>query len=101
MKDDRLLSVLQAKSLILLFLLTSVALCAQDAGLVQRALTNEVRAATDAQHPMRYFLRKASPRLITTKEICETADGAVARLVAVNDAPLSPKKKQHKQTRLE
>ena len=69
-------------------------------GLVHRALANEVRAASDSQHPMRYRLRKLSPRLTTTKEICETADGAVARLVAVNDAPLSAADEQREQVRL-
>lgn len=89
------------KSLILVFLLTGIVARAQDAGLVQRAIANEVRAASDSQHPMRYRLRKASPRLTTTKEICETADGAVARLIAVNDAPLSAADEQREQTRLD
>lgn len=89
------------KSLILVFLLTGAAVHAQDAGLVQRALANEVRAANDAQHLMRYRLRKSSPRLTTTKEICETADGAVARLIAVNDAPLSAADEQREQARLD
>jgi hypothetical protein len=91
----------QAKSLILVFLLTGIAARAQDAALVQRALANEVRAANDTQHPMRYRLRKSSPRLTTTKEICETADGAVARLIAVNDAPLNQADEQREQARLD
>ena len=70
-------------------------------GLVQRALANEVRAATDSLHPMRYRLRKSSPRLTTTKEICETKDGAVALLVAINDKPLSPSDEQQEQARLD
>ncbi len=57
--------------------------------LVDRALANELTAAQDASHPMRYQLRKTSPRLTTTKEIVETKDGEVARLIAVNDKPLS------------
>ena len=73
---------------------------ADEVGRVQRALANEVRAATDSQHPMRYRLRKSSPRLTTTKVICETADGAIARLVAVNDSPLSAGDEQREQTRL-
>jgi hypothetical protein len=71
-----------------------------DDALVKRALTNEVRAAGDAQHPMRYCLRKSSPRLTSTKEILETKDGAVARLIAVNDSPLSAEDEQKEQTRL-
>ena len=91
----------QAKSLILVFLLVPLVARTQEPGLVQRALANEARAANDAQHPMRYRLRKSSPRLTTTKEICETADGAVARLIEVNDAPLSAVDEQREQTRLD
>jgi len=68
---------------------------------VQRALANELRAASDSQHPMCYHLRKTSPRLTTTKAICETADGAVARLIAVNDAPLSTADEAREQGRLD
>jgi hypothetical protein len=71
-----------------------------DDGLVQRALANEVRSASDTQHPMRYRLRKQSPRLSSTKEICETKDGAVARLVAINDSPLNAADDLKEQTRL-
>ena len=49
---------------------------------------------------MRYRLRKLSPRLATTKDIVETRDGAVARLIAVNDKPLSPADEQKEQDRL-
>ncbi len=38
---------------------------------------------------MCYQLRKISPRYSTTKKICETGDGEVARLIAINDMPLS------------
>lgn len=89
------------KSLILVFVLAGIAAHAQDAGLVQRALANEAHAANGAQHPMRFRLRKSSPRLTTTKEICETADGAVARLIAINDAPLSVADEQREQARLD
>ncbi len=71
-----------------------------DDALVKRALTNEVRAAGDLRHPMRYFLHKSSPRLTSTKEIFETKDGAVARLIAVNDSPLSAEDEQKEQARL-
>ena len=69
--------------------------------LVQRALANEVRAATDLLHPMRFRLRKSSPHLTNTKVICETKDGAVALLVEVNDKPLSPTDEQREQARLD
>lgn len=93
------------RSLILVLLMTAAAFQkapaqADEDALVQRALANEMRAATDALHPMRYLLRKSSPRLTTTKEICETKDGAVARLVAINDKPLSTADEQREQSRL-
>jgi hypothetical protein len=49
---------------------------------------------------MRYKLRKSSPHLTSTKEIFETRDGAVARLIAINDRPLGPADEQKEQARL-
>ena len=72
----------------------------QGQALVDRALANEYNAAQDANHPMRYELRKSSPRLTTTKKICETRDGDVARLIGLNGEPLSPADEQKEQTRL-
>ena len=69
--------------------------------LLERALATELRAARDASHPMRYRLRKSSPRLTSTKEIFETKDGAVARLVSINDKPLSQADEQKEQARLD
>jgi hypothetical protein len=57
--------------------------------LVQRALAAELQAAQDSSHPMRYLLRKSSPRLTTTKDMIETSEGSVAMLVSVNDQPPS------------
>jgi hypothetical protein len=68
--------------------------------LVERALANELNAAEDASHPMRYQLRKTSPRQSTTKEILETKDGEVARLITVNDQPLSPDAETNEEARL-
>lgn len=68
--------------------------------LVDRALANELAAAQDASHPMRFQLRKTSPRLTRTQEIFETRDGLVARLIAVNDNPLSPTDEQVEEARL-
>jgi hypothetical protein len=84
--------------LLIVVLRTGASAPAEEQSLVQQALANEVSAAKDSQHPMCYRLRKSSPRLTTTKEICETADGAVARLVSVNDAPLSATDEQREQT---
>lgn len=68
---------------------------------VDRALANELAAAQDLSHPMRYRLRRSTPRLSTTREIYETRDGDVARLLAVNGRPLSPAAAADEQARLE
>jgi hypothetical protein len=72
-----------------------------DASLVKRALASELQRSQDTQHPMRYRLHKSSPRLSTTKEIFESKDGAVARLVAINDKPLNATDAQTEQDRLD
>jgi hypothetical protein len=73
----------------------------QAQALVERALATELRTAQDASHPMRYRLRKSSPRLTSTKEIVETRDGDVARLVSVFDQPLSQADEQAEEARLD
>ena len=73
---------------------------AADAEFVRRALAAELTSVQDPQHPMRYRLRKSSPRLSTTKEILETRDGAVALLIAIDDKPLSAADRQKEQDRL-
>jgi len=60
--------------------------------LVRRALQH--RAEADANHrPLRYLLHKTEQRhggtQDTTKDVIETRDGDVARLVAINGKPLS------------
>ena len=77
---------------------------AQAQALVQRALATESHAAQDLSHvghPMRYRLRKTSPNLTSTKEIVETRDGDVARLISINDQPLSQADEQKEQARLQ
>lgn len=69
--------------------------------LVKTVLEAELNAAQDTTHPMQYRLRKASPRLATTKLIVETKDGDVARLVSINDGPLSAQDEQNEQARLQ
>ena len=56
---------------------------------VNRAAHNELATSLDP-HPFRYTLRKVDNGKVTTKEIIETKDGDVARLIAVGDKPLSP-----------
>jgi hypothetical protein len=72
-----------------------------DNALVAQALEVELRAAQDTGHPMEYLLRKSTPRLTSTKEIIETSDGAVARLVMINDAVPSPSDREKDDARLE
>ncbi|HEV7219256.1 MAG TPA: hypothetical protein VGN39_10305 [Terriglobales bacterium] len=69
--------------------------------LVKRALALELNAAQDIKHPMRYRLRKVTSRISSTKEIIETKDGAVARLLELNGRPLSQAEEQKEQSRLE
>jgi hypothetical protein len=54
---------------------------------VTRAAHNEM--AKTKTHPFRYTIRKVEDGKITTKEIVETKDGDVARLIAVGDKPLT------------
>lgn len=77
---------------------------AQAQALVQRALATESQAAQDLSHfshPMRYQLHKTSPRLSSTKEIVETRDGDVARLLEINGQPLNATDEQKEQARLQ
>lgn len=74
---------------------------AQAQALAGRALATEMRTAQDPNHPMRYRLRKSSPRMTSTKEIVETRDGDVARLVRLNDQPLSQSAEQLEEARLD
>jgi hypothetical protein len=69
--------------------------------LVHAVLQTELTSAQDPSHPMQYRLRKVSPRLATTKRIVETKDGDVARLLSINDGPLSPQDEQNEETRLQ
>jgi hypothetical protein len=76
---------------------------AQAEALVQRTLATESHAAEElghASHPMRYRLRKTSPRLTTVKMIVETREGDVARLVSINDQPLGAADEQKEEARL-
>jgi hypothetical protein len=74
---------------------------AQAQALVERAVASEMRTAQDTSHPMRYRLRKSSPRLTSVKEIFETRDGAVARLLSIGDKPLSAADEEKEQARLD
>ena len=67
--------------------------------IVRRASQNEL-SSSNGNHPFRYRLRKVDDGKITTKEIVETKDGEVARLVAINDKPLDADAQQTELERL-
>jgi hypothetical protein len=65
--------------------------------LVRRATEHRIDAS-QTHHPQRYLLRKTDGLRDNTKDIIETRDGAVARLVALHGQPLDA---QANQTELE
>ncbi|HSY34494.1 MAG TPA: hypothetical protein VK814_01965 [Acidobacteriaceae bacterium] len=68
--------------------------------LVRRAV--ELRLEEEKSHrPVRYVLRKTDGNHETTKEIIETKDGDVARLIAINGQPLTPEQEQAEMNRLD
>jgi hypothetical protein len=69
------------------------------AALVHHAVQQRLDA-TRTHRPLRYLLRKKDEQHDTTKDIIETADGAVARLVAMNGQPLSAQANQAELERL-
>ena len=90
--------------LLLLLALTPAAISQPDQpidapGLVRRAVQNRMDA-TKTHRPLRYLLRKTDEHHDTTKDIIETGDGDVARLVAINGQPLSPEANQAELDRL-
>ncbi len=67
--------------------------------LVRRAIQHRLEADRNHQ-PLRYRLRKTGEQHDTTKEIIETKDGDVARLVALHGQPLSDQANQAELDRL-
>ncbi|MHB1794237.1 MAG: hypothetical protein ACYCPO_04670 [Acidobacteriaceae bacterium] len=68
--------------------------------LVETAIENEINNSYGRRPPVRYLLRKKTRDTGTTKEIVETNDGGVARLVAIHDQPLTPSQTQAELERL-
>ncbi len=69
--------------------------------LVQAALENEIDNSYGHRPPVRYLLRKITRNTDTTKQIVETRDGGVARLIAIHDQPLTPSQTQAEVQRLQ
>jgi hypothetical protein len=68
--------------------------------LVQAAIENELKDSYGHRAPVRYLLRKKTRNTDTTKEIVETHEGGVARLVANHGQPLTPTQLQTELQRL-
>ncbi len=69
------------------------------AALVRRAIQNREDAAK-THRPLRYLLRKTDDHRDTTKDIIETDQGDVARLIAIHNQPLTPEANQAELDRL-
>ena len=69
------------------------------AALVRRAIKNREDAAK-THRPLRYLLRKTDDHRDTTKDIIETDQGDVARLIAINNQPLTAEANQAELDRL-
>lgn len=74
------------------------AAAADPQALVRRAVHNDLTSHDGID--VRFTLRKQDEKGISTKEIIETKDGDVARLVALGDKPLSPEADQAEIQRL-
>ncbi|HEY0759025.1 MAG TPA: hypothetical protein VGD59_07210 [Acidisarcina sp.] len=70
------------------------------AALVRRASHNELQSNNANGQSVRYKLRKVDVKGVTTKEIVETKDGGVARLIAIDDKPLTPEQQKKELDRL-
>jgi hypothetical protein len=97
----------QAHTLALLLSLLNLALPAHaqperqtdPTNLVRRAIQNREDAAK-THRPLRYLLRKTGDHRDTTKDIIETDQGDVARLIAINNQPLTSEANQAELDRL-
>jgi hypothetical protein len=67
--------------------------------LVRRAIQNREDAAK-THRPLRYLLHKTGDHRDTTKDIIETDQGDVARLIAIHNQPLTPEANQAEVDRL-
>ncbi len=68
--------------------------------LVRRAAQNELGINRAPGQPFRYKLHKIDDGKINTKMIVETRDGDVARLISLNDKPLTPEEQSDELARL-
>lgn len=69
--------------------------------LVQQVVYNEVNGTKSDHLRFTYRTRKETPKGTTTKQIIETREGTVSRLIAVNDQPPSSEQRQQDQERIQ
>lgn len=73
--------------------------------LVQRAAANELRAnegrASRGEQPVRFRLYKESEKGTTSKQIVQTRDGSVAKLLSIDGEPLTHEQEQAEIARLQ
>ncbi len=79
---------------------SQTAVAVDPTALVRRAVQHRLDAAKN-HHPLQYFIRRVDERHDNTKLIIETADGDVARMVAINGKPLSPDAEKAEMDRLD
>lgn len=81
------------------------AIVSDPVALVRRAAANELRAIDDrvaqGPAPVRFLLYKEDEKGSTTKEVVQTRDGSVARLIAINGKPLTPEQESTEAARLQ
>jgi hypothetical protein len=70
------------------------------AKLVHDTIENELKHADEPTKYM-YKDRRQTPRLTTTKQMVETTDGTVARLIAWNDQPPTPEQRAEDDAKLQ
>lgn len=69
--------------------------------LMQQVCANEIRNFYGTRQPLRYQLHKITAKSDTTKEIVETRQGGVARLIAAGGEPLNQSQRQFESDRLQ
>ena len=69
--------------------------------LVQQVVYNEVNGTKNDHMRFTYRTRKQTPKGTTTKQIIETSEGSIARLLAVNDQPPTADQRKQDQERIQ
>lgn len=77
------------------------AVAAIDSGMLMRRAVQHRLESDRLDRPMRYVLRRTDGRRETTKEIVETKDGDVARLIAIDGRPLNAEEERAEMERLD